>query len=955
MAEQSIFGAAAYPGTITIASDGSPNIRLGATFYQFGAGAGAGALITGGRVWTPVGSPATIRIMLWHHTNGVRATQANLDTVPVRSEEVPTNPGGWTEARWTGIALPANGLRWMIGYEFVGAAEDDFYVVSNFIFTDAVTNPTANIALSESGDSDPSRGPVARAYFRIGTGAVGVASLNYCIDTLVETSAGNAPPVANAGTDQTVAVNTPVTLVGAASTDSDGTIASYNWVRVSGPAVTLSGTGSNRTFTPSSAGAYVFGLTVVDNNGASSTQDLVTVNVTSASNTAPTARAGADRFVTVGETVLLDGSTSSDYDGTIASYNWVRTSGPAAVTLSGSGATRSFVPTTAGVYVFTLTVTDDDGSSGVDSINITAAVATTEIADENALSGHSRANWLDGLVTEQMPAFGRSTYYTPGQTAQFSVDYNSAFTFDVYRLGHYDDLGGRRVASSIAGTPTDQPAPVLIPGSNGAVTCEAWSVNASWAIPNDATPGWYSITLKGANGTDYGHVLFCVSDINAKFPVVIVTGDATWHAAYNGYGGNNVYGDTKAIGSSLNRALCSTYDKPVITRDYVAQTHFMNNTYPYLKWSERMGIEAGHTTIEQIKNNPTVLDGRALIVWVGHNEYIPQQVMDKTKALLASGTNMMNIAGNDFFWRVKFTDGAFGSSTNGRVMWCKKDTMPGPTAIRTGGAGTPFTTNVDWTGTWQDTRWSLREPSYQLFGDQFIANGIRADSVTVPESMRSIPAWRNCPGVQALSTGGTYTFPAGTLGMEWDEPHPSTTLEYIRFSSTTISLAGGAADANGENYSMTDTGDHAFMMVANGSSFVANFNSDQWGWALDSLHLRGSGAPDVNAQQMTLNVLYDLGGRGHADSIADSGLSVPTAVANVGSAYGLTVVDEDPPPPPVGGQTYITVGDTSTLNLTMTGDGSEETPYQITGVVTPQAGLTPTRMYYSDGTGWFPL
>ncbi|HET9315878.1 MAG TPA: PKD domain-containing protein, partial [Vicinamibacteria bacterium] len=51
----------------------------------------------------------------------------------------------------------------------------------------------------------------------------------------------NVPPVANAGPDRTVRKNTFVVLDGRASTDSDGSIADYDWRQVAGPAVNLLG------------------------------------------------------------------------------------------------------------------------------------------------------------------------------------------------------------------------------------------------------------------------------------------------------------------------------------------------------------------------------------------------------------------------------------------------------------------------------------------------------------------------------------------------------------------------------------------------------------------------------------------------------------------------------------------------------------------------------------------
>jgi hypothetical protein len=99
------------------------------------------------------------------------------------------------------------------------------------------------------------------------------------IEILPVTGPVNAAPVANAGSDQTLtagAGNTAsVTLNGAASTDPDGTIASYVWrsgnVQVA--------TGATPTISLA-AGVHVLTLTVTDNAGATAT-DGVTITVNS--------------------------------------------------------------------------------------------------------------------------------------------------------------------------------------------------------------------------------------------------------------------------------------------------------------------------------------------------------------------------------------------------------------------------------------------------------------------------------------------------------------------------------------------------------------------------------------------------------------------------------------------------------------------------------------------------
>jgi hypothetical protein len=71
-----------------------------------------------------------------------------------------------------------------------------------------------------------------------------------------------------------------ITLRGS-GTDSDGTIASYQWTQVAGPATATVATAANAvsTVTGLQPGSYVFQLTVTDNNGATAT-DAVSVEVT---------------------------------------------------------------------------------------------------------------------------------------------------------------------------------------------------------------------------------------------------------------------------------------------------------------------------------------------------------------------------------------------------------------------------------------------------------------------------------------------------------------------------------------------------------------------------------------------------------------------------------------------------------------------------------------------------
>ena len=158
----------------------------------------------------------------------------------------------------------------------------------------------------------------------------------------------NQPPVAaftSTVTDLGIAVN------GAGSSDPDGSVASYAWDWGDG---TANGSGATASHSYAAAGTYPVTLTVTDNRGGTATvRHDITV---SAANQLPVA---AFTVVKADLRVDVDGSTSSDPDGTIASYKWVWGDGAA----NGSGATASHSYAAAGTYSVTLTVTDNRGGA----------------------------------------------------------------------------------------------------------------------------------------------------------------------------------------------------------------------------------------------------------------------------------------------------------------------------------------------------------------------------------------------------------------------------------------------------------------------------------------------------------------------------------------------------------------------------------------------------------------
>jgi hypothetical protein len=191
-----------------------------------------------------------------------------------------------------------------------------------------------------------------------------------------------APPVANAGPDQTVTSGAPVTLDGSASADPSGLPLSFAWTQASGPAVTLSGaTSAHPTFTAPAVAfgnppaVLVFSLVVSDANGTSA-PDTVAITV-NAVVPPPVANAGPDQRVASGALVTLDGSGSSDPAGLPLTFAWSQASGPAVTLSNAASANPTFTAPSiapglpAASLTFTLVVRDANASSAPSSVTIT--------------------------------------------------------------------------------------------------------------------------------------------------------------------------------------------------------------------------------------------------------------------------------------------------------------------------------------------------------------------------------------------------------------------------------------------------------------------------------------------------------------------------------------------------------------------------------------------------------
>jgi hypothetical protein len=184
-------------------------------------------------------------------------------------------------------------------------------------------------------------------------------------DTTPPTAVVTAPAMGRLGV--------AVTLDASASSDVGGRIVRYAWTATERPAGSTAFASPIVTntpefaFTPDRAGTWRVQLVATDDSGNQSAPAAAVIRVLPLTEpSSPDARLRVPPLAQEGATVTLDGSASTDRDGTIVRYQWsalVRP--PGSTTLATPAVTTdpafTFVADRPGLYLVQLVVVDDTG------------------------------------------------------------------------------------------------------------------------------------------------------------------------------------------------------------------------------------------------------------------------------------------------------------------------------------------------------------------------------------------------------------------------------------------------------------------------------------------------------------------------------------------------------------------------------------------------------------------
>jgi hypothetical protein len=510
------------------------------------------------------------------------------------------------------------------------------------------------------------------------------------------------------------------------------------------------------------------------------------------------------------------------------------------------------------------------------------------------------------LVVEGYPT--QQSYLGGEVVAMHCSSRASTFSAEVARIGATRDVVWRQDG---------------IVGAEQAVPDKAYAVGCGWdvtfTIPTGVAwrSGFYEVTLH-ADGVDgpeaTSHAFFVIrpQPDHAAQRILLVLATNTYNA-YNKWGGRCLY--TGATRLSFQRPI----ERGFITRpeaeydgrvasiepggdpghhrllDYLEQHRYPmwcassgwhNWERRFVRWAESNGFTIDVAVNSDLERHPEVIDGCALLVSFGHDEYWSSPMRDTIDAFVEAGGNLAIFSGNTSFWQVRLEDdGATMVCFKGRAealdpvmgtdqqalltsFWSDplvgrpETTTIGLTFTRGGyarvGRGTPRSSGAF--TVYRPHHWAFAGTEL-CYGDalglgSFIV-GYEVDGcaftlhqgLPVPTHEDGAPAsltiLATAPA-RLLSQIGDYSEIPEAL---WADPTGPGDLEGV--------ATGLFGDASAENTAKIAHGSAVMACFTRGAGTVLNVGTTDWAYGLDR---------DTTVQQVTANVLRHLSGRDAAQA-----------------------------------------------------------------------------------------
>src|SRR6266436_1769545 len=456
---------------------------------------------------------------------------------------------------------------------------------------------------------------------------------------------------------------------------------------------------------------------------------------------------------------------------------------------------------------------------------VASAFGSNPIQLENAKAGTTAWQLSKGATNHQIEGYASATSVNRGGSISlFTNTADSTYTIDIFRMGWYAGLGGRRMLPTIQLSGTLQTTCPVVDTTTSLLECNwinPYVLNVPYD-PNDPTnwaSGVYIAKLTGLTSGYQSRIIFVVHDDSSTSAYVFQSSVNTYQA-YNAWGGKSLYpynsGGIPATKVSFNRP----YD------DGRGGGQFFAYEINMLRFLEREGYDVTYITDVDLHENPSMLSNHQSALAVGHSEYWSYQMRTNFQNARDAGKGLGFISSNNVYWQARYEP----STLNGfpdRTLVCYKDYTKDPVYLA-GDQSQYYLVTVRWRD------FPVNLPENTLVGLMYQKDGVTGDIVVTGTST---PLF-NTTGLQ----NGTHL--TGLLGKEADHLYAGAPagIQLLAHSPYTIGTTSYFADMS--------------VYTAASGANVFDAGTFKLPWGLDSYGNNALVNPGV--QQFVRNVLANL-------------------------------------------------------------------------------------------------
>lgn len=284
------------------------------------------------------------------------------------------------------------------------------------------------------------------------------------------------------------------------------------------------------------------------------------------------------------------------------------------------------------------------------------AQTVNPIVTENAKPSTNEWVPFDFAANREIEGYAQVTSVNRG--GSFLIYVNTAeptYTVDVFRLGWYGGIGGRRMTNTVTRTGIRQVIPTPHPVT-GRVECK-WTSNHRVTTGTSWVSGVYIIKITAGISQKSSLIRFIVRD-DARATQLMFQSSVTTDQAYNAWGGKSLY----SYNSTGNiPAVEVSFDRPYDT-DSQGAGFFFSWEFQMLRFLEREGYDVKYCTNIDLHRSGTILNNCKGFLSVGHDEYWTYEMRQRVEAARANRVHLGFFSANSCYWQVRLAANSSGAS-----------------------------------------------------------------------------------------------------------------------------------------------------------------------------------------------------------------------------------------------------------------------------------------------------